>query len=264
MESSRTAQMAFQQTRNGSNAPGALFHRESAGSVNEAIEAFVAKDSSRWLPRFSLRGLFLIILLMSLLFGWASSEQRAERERRMQEQRQRYAEEELRRARDELRDQMRGRGRIAYDLSGQRMHDDRERQQCVPTRLVPQLPPGGRNVGGWKKKLARFDAAKLARGCLKGGDASFQESSFVGADLTGATLTGGSSSFQRASFEGAILVGARLSGNFQVVNIRGLIRRPLGDRSTTWPVATSRPTYDAKTKFPPGFDPVERSWNRAD
>ena len=68
-------------------------------------------DSStpaRWLPRVSTRRLLFLILLVALLFGWLSSLQRADRERRQQEHRVRYAEEELRRARDELRDQQRG------------------------------------------------------------------------------------------------------------------------------------------------------------
>ena len=63
---------------------------------------------SRRLPRFSVRGLFFLILLIALGLGWFSSQRSAERERRQHEQRLRYAEEELRRARDELRDRMRG------------------------------------------------------------------------------------------------------------------------------------------------------------
>jgi hypothetical protein len=60
------------------------------------------------LTRFSVRGLFFLILLVALALGWFSSQRSAERERREHEQRLRYAEEELRRARDELRDQVRG------------------------------------------------------------------------------------------------------------------------------------------------------------
>ena len=85
----------------------------------------------------------------------------------------------------------------------------------------------------------------------------------------GATLIGGSASFQGASFEDATLIGAKLSGNFQEVNISGA-RFEAADLS-----AIARddlascyfkepPTYDAGTKFPPGFDPVERLWRRVE
>ena len=73
--------------------------------------------------------------------------------------------------------------------------------------------------------------------------------------------------FQRGSFEDASLIDARLSGSFQSVNLSGA-RLEAADLS-----AIARddlascyfkvpPTYDARTKFPPGFDPVERSWKR--
>lgn len=123
--------------------------------------------------------------------------------------------------------------------------------------------------GGSSFQFARFDAAKLARACLKGGGASFQLSSFVGADLKGTTLVGVGSSFQLASFEDAILIGATLSGSFQVVNLSGA-RLEAADLS-----AIARddlascyfkepPTYDARTDFPPGFDPVELLWRRVE
>ena len=116
---------------------------------------------------------------------------------------------------------------------------------------------------------ARFDAAKLARASLKGSDCSFQMSTFVGADLTGATLIGGPSSFQGASFEDAILIDARLSGSFQSVNLSGAkfdaadLSAIAGDDLASC-YLKNPPTYDARTKFPPGFDPVERLWKRVD
>jgi uncharacterized protein YjbI with pentapeptide repeats len=118
-------------------------------------------------------------------------------------------------------------------------------------------------------QLARFDAAKLARACLTGGGSSFQGSSFVGSDLTGATLAGGAASFQGASFEGAILVGAKLIGNFQSVNISGARLEAadlsaIGREDLASCYFKDPPTYDARTKFPRGFDPAERLWRRVE
>jgi uncharacterized protein YjbI with pentapeptide repeats len=241
----------------------------------------VAESSApaRWHPRLSIRGLYFLILLVALLLGWVSSQQRAERERRQQEQRLRYAEEELRRARDELQDQMRGprpdRARSFWeaDLEGSNLagmtivSNDNAFQRASFRKCRLEGATLGGGVSSFQ--LARFDAAKLARACLKGGGSSFQASSFVGTDLTDANLIGGPSSFQGASFEKAILIGAKLSGNFQGVNISGA-RLEAADLS-----AIARddlascyfkdpPTYDARTKFPPGFDPAERSWRRAE
>jgi uncharacterized protein YjbI with pentapeptide repeats len=230
-------------------------------------------------PRFSVRGLFFLILLVALALGWFSTQRSAERERRRHEQRLRYAEEELRRARDESRDRMRGprpdRARSFWEadlegsnLAGMTIASDGnvfQRASFRDCRLEGATLEGG--VSSFQ--LARFDAARLARARLRGGGASFQASSFVGADLTGATLIGGPSSFQGASFEGAALVGAMLSGSFQGVNISGA-RFEAADLSTIAGDDLAScyfkepPTYDARTKFPPGFDPVERSWRRVD
>jgi uncharacterized protein YjbI with pentapeptide repeats len=220
-----------------------------------------------------------LVLLVALALDWVSSQRRVDRERRQQEQRLRYAEEELRRARDELQAQMRGprpdRARSFWEadlessnLTGMTIASNENAFQRASFRKC-RLEDATLQGGDASFQLARFDAAKLARACLNGGAASFQASSFVGADLTGATLTGGPVSFQSASFEEAILVGAKLSGNFQSVNISGA-RFEAADLSA---IARGNlascyfkepPTYDARTKFPPGFDPVECSWRRAE
>lgn len=233
----------------------------------------------RRLPRFSMRGLILLVLLAALGLGWFSSQQRAERERRQQEQRLRYAEEELRRARDDLQDMARGarpdRARSFWEAD---LEDSNLAGMTIASRDNAFQGASFRNCrlqgatleGGVASfQLARFDGAKLGKAHLKGGGASFQGSSFVQADLTGATLAGGWSSFQNASFEGAVLVGATLSGNFQAVNISGakfeaadlsgIGRDDLADCYFNDP-----PTYNARTKFPAGFDPVERSWRRVE
>jgi type II secretory pathway pseudopilin PulG len=233
----------------------------------------------RWLPRFSIRELVFLIILVALALGWATSQQRADRERRQQEQRLRYAEEELRRARDELQDQQRGqrpdrlRSFWEADLEGSNLAgmtiasngNAFQRASFRKCRLEGATLAGGDS----SFQLARFDAAKLARARLTGGGSSFQMSSFVGADLTGATLMGGGASFQNASFEDAILIGATLSGNFQAVNISGakleaadLSAIARDDLASCY--FKDPPTYDARTKFPPGFDPVEHSWRRVE
>jgi uncharacterized protein YjbI with pentapeptide repeats len=216
---------------------------------------------------------------VAVLLGWVASEQRADRERRRQEQHLRYAYEELGRARDALQDQQRvqrpDRARSFWDadlegsnLAGMTIASDSNAFQRASFRKC-RLEGATLEGGGSSFQLARFDAAKLERANLKGGGASFQASSFVGADLTGATLTGGPVSFQGASFEDAILIGAKLSGNFQGVNISGA-RFEAADLSAITRDNLSScyfkapPSYDARTKFPPGFDPIERSWRRVE
>jgi uncharacterized protein YjbI with pentapeptide repeats len=256
--------------------------------MKDPNKAIVAESyaPARWLPRFSIRRLVFLILLVAMLLGWVSSEQRvkleqqrADRERRALAQLRRYAEEELRRARDELQDQLRSpqrdRNRSFWEadlegsnLSGMTIASDKNAFQRASFREC--VLEGARLEGGASSfQFARFDAAKLARAYLKGDVASFQESTFVGADLTDAILIGGSASFQSASFEGATLVGAKLSGNFQSANISGarfegadlslIAGANLADCYFKDP-----PTYDARTKFPPGFDPVEHSWRRVE
>jgi hypothetical protein len=223
--------------------------------------------------------LVFLILLVALLFGWHSSQQRVECEQRLQGQRLRCGEEELRRAGDELQDQRRGsrpdRTRSFWEadlegsnLAGLTIASDSNAFQRASFRMC--CLEGATLVGGDSSfQLARFDAAKLARARLKGGGSSLQMSSFDGAGLTDATLVGGGSSFQGASFKEATLIGATLSGNFQGVNICGA-RLEAADLS-----ALDRdnlascyfkvlPTYDARTKFPAGFDPVEHSWRRVE
>jgi uncharacterized protein YjbI with pentapeptide repeats len=219
------------------------------------------------------------IVLVALILGWVSSERRAERERRHQVQLLRYSEEEVRRARDELRDQLRGRrpDRLrsfweadleGSDLVGMTIASATNAFQRASFRKC-RLEAATLEGGDSSFQGAHFDSANLARANLKGGGSSFQMSSFAGADLTGATLIGGGSSFQAASFEEAILIGAQLSGNFQGINISGA-RFEAADLSaiTCDNLATcyfrDPPTYDARTKFPPGFDPVELLWRRVE
>lgn len=234
---------------------------------------------ARWRPRFSVRGLLFLIVLVAVGLGWVSSQRSADRERRQYEQRLRYAEEELRRARDELQDQLRGprpdRARSFWEadlegskLTGMTIASDGNAFQRASFREC-SLEDAKLEGGASAFQFARFDAAKLARACLKGGIASFQASSFVGADLTGAILTGEGNSFQGASFEDANLIGATLSGSFQGANISGArceaadLSAIAGDDLASC-YFKEPPTYDARTKFPPGFDPAEHLWRRVE
>lgn len=251
----------------------------AAFPANMEAPVAVASAPTRRLPRFSTRELLLVIVIVAMVLGWASSRQRADRGRRMQEQRLRYAEEELRRARDELRDQVRGprpdRARSFWEadlegsnLAGMTIASGENAFQRASFRRC-RLEGATLQGGTASFQLARFDGAKLARARLAGGGASFQGSSFDGADLTGATLAGGPSSFLNASFEGATLVKAKLSGSFQGVNLSGA-RLEAADLRAIAPDDLANcyfkepPSYDARTRFPAGFDPVERSWRRVE
>ena len=236
-------------------------------------------DAASRIPLFYLRVFVFLLMLAALLFNLITFLHRVERERRLREKQLRYAEEELHRARDELRDQLRGpqpdRSRSFWEadlegsnLTGITIASDSNAFQYASFRKC-RLEGATLQGGGASFQFARFDDANLTGVSLRGGVASFQASSFVGADLTGATLAGEESSFQGATFEHAILIGAKLSGNFQSVNFSGA-KLEAADLS-----AIDRdnlascyfkdpPTYDARTKSPPGFDPVEHLWRRVE
>jgi uncharacterized protein YjbI with pentapeptide repeats len=230
---------------------------------------------SLWLTRFNIRELVLLIAIVMLGYGWISSEQRADRDRRLRANQLRHAELELVRARDDLRNQSRGpqpdRNRSFWEadlegtnLTGMMIASKSNAFQRACFRkcvLVDAVLEGG----GSSFQRAQFDGGNLVRARLKGGTGSFQKASFAAADLTDATLAGESGSFQGASFEDAVLVHATLSGNFQSVNFSGarlesaeLSAIEAGNLASCY--FKIPPTYDAKTKFPAGFDPVEHLW----
>ena len=229
------------------------------------------------IPLFYLRAFVFLLMLAALIFRLIFFLQRVEQERRLLKQQLRYAQQELGRARDELKDQLRlpqpDRLRSFWEadlegsnLDGMTLASNSNAFQRASFRKC-NLEGATLEGGGASFQSARFDSAKLIRASLKGGAASFQGASFVEADLTGATLAGEEGSFQGATFEGTILIGAKLSGNFQSVNISGA-KFEAADLS-----AIDRdnlascyfkdpPTYDTRTKFPPGFDPIVGSWRR--
>jgi uncharacterized protein YjbI with pentapeptide repeats len=237
----------------------------------------------RW-PQFSLRAVLVLMMMLAVLLAWRVSLDRAERrlaeqvERtQLQASQLRYAEEELQRARDELRDV----GRVKPDRTRAFWQASFDGAQLRGATLASpenafqrasfngcQLTGATLRGGGSSFQLARFDDAQLAEAKLTGGNASFQYATFVGADLTGAVLTGGPSSFQKASFERAKLIGSRLSGGgtaFQSANIsethfEGADLSALDADSLSSCYFHQPPSYDAKTKFPTGFDPAARQW----
>lgn len=151
-----------------------------------------------------------------------------------------------------------------------------------------------RLTGSAAFQKASFKHAKLAGATFDGGVASFQKARFDDANLVGARLVGGGSSFQEASFAQANLTGALLKGEgtaLQLVNLDGANCTDLqvictsaaaafqvaslndtrfagADLSSlAWQslkscVFDSRhpPSYDDRTRFPDGFDPVKQGW----
>jgi uncharacterized protein YjbI with pentapeptide repeats len=141
------------------------------------------------------------------------------------------------------------------------------------TWLVGAKLPNATIVAGDRSfQHARFDHANLRNARMTGGGGAFQLASFAGADLSHAALTGGGASFQGASFRDADLTGATIrcppSGSaFQVVDIDSA-KFPDADLSAIEAADlrschfSAAPTYNDRTLFPPGFDPIDVGWKR--
>lgn len=238
-------------------------------------------ERSRRGPRFTIRGMLFLTLLVALLFGWYSSVQRAGRKVSLLSRRLSYAEQELERAHDDLSRQ----GRPQRSRSGRVLYDEnvdgrgfRGVSIVAPDSAFQLTSFKGCNfqdatlqAGGSSFQLAYFDNANLNRAKLTGAGAAFQSASFAGADLTGAVLTGGPGSFQEATFENAILINAQLIcgglTSFQVVNIDNTQFQSADlsrvDRSALESCYFKNPpSYNQQTKFPDGFDPVALGWKR--
>jgi uncharacterized protein YjbI with pentapeptide repeats len=220
--------------------------------------------------------MLMLTMLLALLLAWRSSEQRAERQRTRQAGLLQYVEEELERARQELRDRDRPRRdktRVLWEakldgthLRGVTIASSENAFQGASFRDC-DLKDATLQGGVSSFQFARFDNANLVNAKLAGGGASFQIATFVGADLTGAVLTGEGTAFQKSSFENATLVRARLVGSFQGVNIsgtrfEGADLSALDSDSLASCYFREPPTYDGQTKFPAGFDPEALLWRR--
>lgn len=229
--------------------------------------------------KFSIRSVLVTILLLGLLFGWSASSKQAERRYRRLSQQLTYAEEELSRARDEVREIARGkvpdpqRSFWESSLDGSNLADT---TVVHPGNIFQKASFRGCKLeratlkgGASSFQRACFDGATLINATLVGGVSSFQSSSFVDADLTDARLDGGPSSFQLASFENADMTGVTLKGSFQLVNLsRARLQRADLSALDAYDLASAYfdkpPTYDAQTKFPAGFEPREQLWRLVD
>jgi uncharacterized protein YjbI with pentapeptide repeats len=232
-------------------------------------------------PRFTITSLLVLTLFVALLLGWRRSvdearRQMTEREMHIAQQNRalQFANEEVRRARDQvddLRTVHRDASRVVYGsqfegvtLVGATLASPEnafQRTSFAGSDLRRATLQGG--VSSFQ--LANFDGAKLEGAILRGGDASFQGATFVGADLAGADVAGGPISFAMASLENANLTGAKLAGSFQNANLSGanfagadLSALNAGDLASCY--FRDPPRYDDRTKFPAGFDPVGQGW----
>jgi len=229
--------------------------------------------------KFSIRSLFTVVILIALTCGWFSTWLRIDRDRARYEQQLHYAREELARAKDQLRDLERPkkpdltRSFWEADLDGSTLTGMTILSNSNAFQRASFRGCGLENAslagGGSSFQFASFNAANLTQATLSGAGSSFQGTTFVGADLTGAKLTGGPASFQGASFEDAIMIGTTLEGNFQGANISGVRLQGADISAVECDNLAScyfdrPPTYDAKTKFPVGFDPAKYLWTRID
>lgn len=229
------------------------------------------------LPKYSTRSLFVLLFIVAILFGWFNSVRQARRERYIRIKTAEYFEQELQRKTEELQSLRKGKtpdetrsfwqaGLEGTNLASMTIacYSNAFQQASFSDCNLRDASLSG---GGSSFQEARFDGANLQGATLVGGSASFQEASFVKSDLTRAKLTGGPSSFQQASFEDATLVDAILVGNFQRVNLNGAILSGAdlsGIASTDLETCYFKepPTYNAETKFPAGFDPVQQQWRK--
>ncbi len=229
------------------------------------------------LPKYSTRSLFVLLFIVAILFGWYNTVRRAQLDRNLMYKRVEYAEQELRRKTDELQRLRKGvtpdetrsfwqAGLEGTNLASMTISSNSNAFQRASFADC-NLRDASLSGGGSSFQEARFDGANLQGATLVGGSASFQAASFVKSNLTRAKLFGGPASFQQASFEEATLVDAVLVGSFQRVNLNGA---KLNGADLTGIASTDLetcyfkqpPTYNAQTKFPAGFDPVQQQWRK--
>jgi uncharacterized protein YjbI with pentapeptide repeats len=234
------------------------------------------KRVRRTVGQFTLRTLLTLTLLVALLLAWRSSLERAEVRLTEQANKLRYAEEELERARDEIRD----RDRVKPDKNRTLWQANLDGAQLrgvtisSNTNAFQRASLQGCDLAGATLQggdasfqLSRFDNSRLVNAKLTGGVSSFQMATFVNADLAGAELSGGGASFQKSSFENATLIRSRLSGSFQSVNLSGTRLEganlsALRSEDLASCYFKDPPTYDRQTTFPAGFDPAKKLWRR--
>lgn len=236
-------------------------------------------DIDRRRFRISVRGMFVLILILSVILAWVGNEMRFAAVIRSQMRTLKFAQSELERAEQELARLRQGkrpdRTRPFWEtdlegtnLAGMTLKIPSNSFQKASFRNC-DLKGATLEGAGSAFQLSRFDGANLAGATLTGGGAAFQRSSFVGADLTGAILTGGAASFQSATFASANLKGAKLTGSFQVSTIdsarfEGADLSGIASQDLASCIFETSPSYDAKTVFPAGFDPVANMWRKVE
>jgi uncharacterized protein YjbI with pentapeptide repeats len=227
-------------------------------------------------PQFTIRAVLVAIAFLALVLGWYSAVQRAEVTIRRLSMRAMHAEAELRARKLNDRFQDREAQRNKRVLSRANLEGVNLRNTSIAVGASAfqracfnhsDLESASLTGGASSFQYAQFDNANLVNATLTGGGASFSLASFDNANLSGAVLTG---QFQGASFAGAKLIGTQFRGSelsFQAVNIDGAqfegadlsaIRRY--DLESCF--FQTPPTYDEKTRFPEGFDPVVQLWTR--
>jgi uncharacterized protein YjbI with pentapeptide repeats len=229
-------------------------------------------------PRFKLSTVLTWMTIVALLIAWFTS---LARERtRIAQLSQQLANAQLQVSTAEMR------GEAQAELTAE------TQIKCDSVFAIPRLE--GMDLrdlviqgGGSAFQLMLFDNSNLTGTSLTGGESSFQEASFKKAILKNAKLVGGSASFQLAVFENADLSGATLAGNLQAVSLKNakctgatiqgsfqganidgaqfesadLSGIRSDDLASCYFVTP--PTFDAKTKFPDGFSPVDNGWKQA-
>jgi uncharacterized protein YjbI with pentapeptide repeats len=223
--------------------------------------------------------MFILILVISVVLAWVGNEMRFAAVIRSHMRTLQFAKSELERVEQELarlrqgKRQDRTRAFWETDLEGTNL---KGMTLKIPSNSFQKasfrncdLKGATLEGAGAAFQLSRFDGAQLAGATLTGGGAAFQGSSFVGADLTGAILTGGSVSFQSATFASANLEGAKLSGSFQAATIdsarfEGADLSGIASQDLASCIFGTPPTYDGKTIFPDGFDPVANMWRKVE
>src|SRR5262245_49246458 len=218
-------------------------------------------------PRFSLRGLFGIMLVVALCFGWYSSTQFAKRETQRLQRLLSYLDNEANfgkmraeivKVTEKAQVESGGNGFSGAQLDGENLQDIKIIGGTFQGTNFSSCNLRGATLTGGVSSFqgARFVNANLVNAKLTGDVSSFQAASFENADLTNAVLTGAGPAFQGATFQGAKLIGTQiLCGGpaFQAVNIDGaqfsgadlsvIDRLALASCAFKTP-----PTYDDKTR----------------
>jgi hypothetical protein len=230
--------------------------------------------------KFSLRDLLMAMMIVAIFLGWRASRQNSERRIAALQRQIQYAKSAEEWDKKRLRTHA---NRNPYHSQGLLAGANLENASLNGSTLVGEYFAFRRTVfnganlqnatltgGEAAFEGARFFRAYLKRAKLTGGSRAFHLASFIDADLSGAVLEGGALSFMGATFQRARLIGARVAGSgdsFQDVdidaaNFRAADLSALASESLKSCFFQTPPLYDAKTKFPFGFNPIDQGWKK--